>query len=298
MVPSCNNARNEDEEHVNSCTITTSELKISDEFLKILQDNAFNGMNGGDVTDHIAKVLEITEWIKIPNVEINELRIHIFSKSLSRDAKTWWNNEINETTITWSELNDNFFHKYYPLSQTCNSRIPNDLNNRTDYFEFIYWLASKFDNYWDIDKSTKNRLWEFYVNERTKGTIDDLDEYKEPCKKTCLDTFYKPYLDAQEVKDVYEVINKRYSPKPIPAHFNINNSDELCKIEEFPVVQHSIGNNEEFITVGPSNINTVKRTHGSMSCIYHELLKKRSRMGGDADKMIERRGKRSNLKTS
>ncbi|GJY59700.1 hypothetical protein Tco_0459592 [Tanacetum coccineum] len=59
-------------------------------------DSAFNGMDGGDVTDHIAKVLEITEWIKMPNVEKNELRLHVFSKSLSGDAKTWWNNEINE----------------------------------------------------------------------------------------------------------------------------------------------------------------------------------------------------------
>ncbi|GKD49105.1 hypothetical protein Tco_1278081 [Tanacetum coccineum] len=146
-----------------------------------------------------------------------------------------------------------------------------------DYFEFIYWLASKFDNYWEIDKNTKNGLWEFYVNERTKGTIDDLDEYKEPCKKTCSDTFYSPYIDAQEVKDVYEVINGGYSPIPIPTHFDINNFDELCKIEEFPVVQHSIGNDEEFVTIGPSNINTVKRTPGSMSSIYHELLNKKDR---------------------
>ncbi|GJY77142.1 reverse transcriptase domain-containing protein [Tanacetum coccineum] len=36
-------------------------------------DNAFNGMNEGDVTNHIARVLEITEWIKMPNVEKNEL---------------------------------------------------------------------------------------------------------------------------------------------------------------------------------------------------------------------------------
>ncbi|GJR04243.1 hypothetical protein Tco_0527227 [Tanacetum coccineum] len=100
MVPSYDDARNGNGEHNNSRMITTSELKISDEFLKILQDNAFNGMDGGDVTDHIAKVLEITEWIKMPNVEKNELRLHVFSKSLSGDAKTWWNNEINETTIT------------------------------------------------------------------------------------------------------------------------------------------------------------------------------------------------------
>ncbi|GJV02003.1 hypothetical protein Tco_1335572 [Tanacetum coccineum] len=43
-------------EHTNSRMITNSKLKISDEFLKILQDNAFNGMDGWDVIDHIAKV--------------------------------------------------------------------------------------------------------------------------------------------------------------------------------------------------------------------------------------------------
>ncbi|GJZ08772.1 hypothetical protein Tco_0543055 [Tanacetum coccineum] len=89
MIPSCDDTRNGNGEHTNSRMITTSELKISDEFLKILQDNAFNGMDGGDVIDHIAKVLEITEWIKIPNVEKNELRLHVFSKSLSGDAMTW-----------------------------------------------------------------------------------------------------------------------------------------------------------------------------------------------------------------
>ncbi|GJT66243.1 retrovirus-related pol polyprotein from transposon TNT 1-94 [Tanacetum coccineum] len=56
MIPSCDDTRNGNREHTNSRMITTSELKISDEFLKILQDNAFNGMDGGDVIDHIAKV--------------------------------------------------------------------------------------------------------------------------------------------------------------------------------------------------------------------------------------------------
>ncbi|GJW97678.1 putative reverse transcriptase domain-containing protein [Tanacetum coccineum] len=199
----------------------------------------------------------------MPNVEKNELRLHVFSKSLSRDAERWWNDEIIETTITWSELNDKFFHKYYPLSHTCNSKIPDDLDNGTDYFKFIYWLALKFDNYWAIDKNTKNRLWEFYVNERAKGTIGDLDEYKEPCKRTCSNIFYKPYFDAQEAKDIYEVINREYSPIPILARRDIDNPNELCRTEEFIVVRHSIGNDEEFVTVGPSNINTIERTPGS-----------------------------------
>ncbi|GKB56473.1 hypothetical protein Tco_0912659, partial [Tanacetum coccineum] len=211
-------------------------------------------MDGGDVTNHIAKVLKITEWIKIPNVEINKLRLYVFLKSLKGDAQTWWNNEINETTITWS-----------------NSKIPDDMNNREDNFEFIYWLASKFDNYWEIDRNTKNGLWEFYVNERTNGRIGDLDEYEEPCKKTHLDAFYKPYLDAQEANDIYEVINREYSLIPIPACRNIDNPDELCRIKEFAIIRHSIGNDEEFITIGPSKVSTIERTPSSMSCIYHEL---------------------------
>ncbi|GJZ24854.1 hypothetical protein Tco_0562313 [Tanacetum coccineum] len=131
------------------------ELKIGDEFLKILRDNAFNGMDGGDVIDHIARVVEITEWIKIPDINKNRLRVHVFSNSLSNDAKKWWNDEIGGTTISWDELKEQFFHKYYPLSKTCNSKTPDDLENGTDYFEFLYWLASKFDNHWEIDKTTR-----------------------------------------------------------------------------------------------------------------------------------------------
>ncbi|GKD65916.1 hypothetical protein Tco_1308024 [Tanacetum coccineum] len=174
-MESLDNIINQDEEHANSPIITNSKLEIGDEFLKILRDNAFNGMDGGDVTDHIAKA------------------------------------------------------------------------------------------------------WEFYVNERANGTIGDFDEYKEPCKRTCSDTFCKPYLDAQEAKDIYEVINREYSLIPIPACRDIDNPNELCRTEEFTVVRHSIGNDEEFIIVGPSKINTVERTPGSMSCIYHELFNKKDR---------------------
>ncbi|GJR35463.1 hypothetical protein Tco_1211147 [Tanacetum coccineum] len=152
----------DDRDHTNSSMITKLEIKIGDEFLKILHDNSFNGVDGSDVTDHIAKVLEITDWIKIPNVDKDELRLHVFSKSLSGDAEKWLKSE--GTTTTWKELGDKFFHKYYPLSHTYKSKIPNDLDHGSDYFEFLFWLASKFDNYWELDKNIKKGLWEFYVN--------------------------------------------------------------------------------------------------------------------------------------
>ncbi|GKC04902.1 hypothetical protein Tco_0996512, partial [Tanacetum coccineum] len=53
-----------------------TEFKIGGEFVKILHDNSFNGTDGGDVIDHISKVLEILEWIKILNVDKKQLWLH------------------------------------------------------------------------------------------------------------------------------------------------------------------------------------------------------------------------------
>ncbi|GJZ20524.1 hypothetical protein Tco_0557114 [Tanacetum coccineum] len=64
-------------------------IEIGDKFVKILQDNAFNGIDGGDVIDHIAKILEVLEWIKIPDVNKDQLRLHIFPISLSGHANEW-----------------------------------------------------------------------------------------------------------------------------------------------------------------------------------------------------------------
>ncbi|GJY95775.1 glutamate--tRNA ligase, cytoplasmic [Tanacetum coccineum] len=62
---------------------------------------------------------------------------------------------------------------------------------------------------------------------------------------------------AKEAKDIYEVIDREYSPIPITAHRDIDNPDKLCKTEEFTVIRHSIGNDEEFVTVG-----TIRRILG------------------------------------
>ncbi|GJS69589.1 hypothetical protein Tco_0702430 [Tanacetum coccineum] len=93
--------------NTSSLIINTREPQIGDEFLKILRDNAFNGMDGGDVIGHIVRIIEITEWIKISDINKNQLRIHVFSKSLCNDAKKWWNDEVEGTTISWDELKEN-----------------------------------------------------------------------------------------------------------------------------------------------------------------------------------------------
>nr|GEX75267.1 hypothetical protein [Tanacetum cinerariifolium] len=88
---------NDDRNQTNSSIITKLEIKISGEFLKILHDNSFNGMDGSEINEHIGKALEITKRIKIPNVDKDELRLHVFSKSLNGDAKKLWDNEGTTT---------------------------------------------------------------------------------------------------------------------------------------------------------------------------------------------------------
>ncbi|GJU36253.1 hypothetical protein Tco_1184607 [Tanacetum coccineum] len=174
------------------------ELKIRDEFLKILRDNTFKGTDGGDVIDHISKILKITEWIRIPDVDMNQLRLHVFSKSLSGDAENWWNKEIKGTTIGWNEMCKKFSIKYYPLSHSYNSKDGKDING---------------------------------------------------------------------------IIDREYTPIPVPAHHDISNPDELCKTEEFAVMRYSMGLDEEFIAVEPSKISTVERNPRSM--IYSNVGIKR-----------------------
>ncbi|GJU50308.1 hypothetical protein Tco_1219863 [Tanacetum coccineum] len=53
-----------------------AKFKLRDEFLKILRDNAFNGINRDDVVDHTTKVMAILELIKRRNInELDEISV-------------------------------------------------------------------------------------------------------------------------------------------------------------------------------------------------------------------------------
>ncbi|GJU78665.1 hypothetical protein Tco_1275735 [Tanacetum coccineum] len=75
------------------------DMEYQRQLITRIRDNAFNGMDGGDITDHITKVLEFTEWIKMPNVK------KIYYDYTSSQICSWWrclemeNDELNGTTI-------------------------------------------------------------------------------------------------------------------------------------------------------------------------------------------------------
>ncbi|GJT24908.1 hypothetical protein Tco_0894845 [Tanacetum coccineum] len=101
--------------------------------------------DGSVVIDHIARVLEITERIKIPNVDKDELRLHVFSKSLSGDAKKWWNDA--GITATWKELKRDTAYQRQVFTRKRVLTIPN-----TAYLPFAIRRIHE-DNYSEIRRS-------------------------------------------------------------------------------------------------------------------------------------------------
>ncbi|GJU46005.1 hypothetical protein Tco_1203271 [Tanacetum coccineum] len=98
-----------------------------------------------------------------------------------------------------------------------------------------------------MDRNTKNGLWNFYVKEcNDKGSISDTEPSKDECDEpynknqniSCSDSFFKPYLDAQEGNGIYNFKeSNQYSPQiPVPAECDIKDPNKLCKSEEFTVV--------------------------------------------------------------
>ncbi|GJX83795.1 hypothetical protein Tco_0333276 [Tanacetum coccineum] len=103
-------------------------IKLSKEFLIELKNNAYHGMFDEDVVDHIAKVLELLDLIKIPGVDSHRLRLKVFPLSLVDDARQC-EDEILDEGDNWG----------------------------IDPLEFISRVNSSFKNHIKVDGKTKKK---------------------------------------------------------------------------------------------------------------------------------------------
>ncbi|GJX65662.1 hypothetical protein Tco_0300005 [Tanacetum coccineum] len=96
-------------------SITSNAIKInlSKEFLKELQKNTYHGWIDKDVIDHIAKVLEIFDLIRVLGTDSHQLRMKIYPLSLTDEARKWWIDEGEGKIAVWEELVEKFFCKFY-----------------------------------------------------------------------------------------------------------------------------------------------------------------------------------------
>ncbi|GJU28443.1 hypothetical protein Tco_1167064 [Tanacetum coccineum] len=164
---------------------------LSKEFLTKLQVNAYHGMLNEDVVDHIAKVLKMLDLINIPDDGEGKI-------------------------ITWEELVENFFCKFYPeLYDREEEMLDKENNWGIDLLEFISRVNSSFENHMKVGGRTKKP----YLNIQEKNNIgDEQGQTKRKCSNTSNSNDEQP--------------NKR-----------------VCKAEKFEAIKYSLGPNEEYIAI-------------------------------------------------
>ncbi|GKD80741.1 hypothetical protein Tco_1347580 [Tanacetum coccineum] len=104
-------------------------IEIEGTVLVKIHDNAFNGIKGENMFEHINNFLEIVEPLKIRGVSQNRFRLSVFPISLSGAARKWFTNECIGTISTWDDLVEKFIQKFYNLSDHHEDEETSDENN-------------------------------------------------------------------------------------------------------------------------------------------------------------------------
>ncbi|GKA36711.1 hypothetical protein Tco_0723276 [Tanacetum coccineum] len=232
--------------------ITNDEMNIElgEEFLMKLRSNECYRMFDEDVFDHIAKVLEMLDLIKIPNVDSHRLRMKFFPLSLADDARQWWIDEGDGKITTWKELVEKFFCKFYPLSCDAEDEILEEGDNwGIDPLEFISREESDYGN---PSNTTTNSSVKPCLNTQEKEEIEKVDERSQKKRKGNNNT-----LDKATKSD------NQNNERP---------SKRVCKAEKFKAIKYSLGPNEEYIAIRSCEYSAWERNEDSVSHIYQDIF--------------------------
>ncbi|GJR27015.1 hypothetical protein Tco_1103247 [Tanacetum coccineum] len=186
------------------------DIKLSKEVLIELKNNAYHRMFNEDVVDHIAKVLELLELIKIPSVDSHRLRMKVFPLSLADDSRQWWINEGEGKITTWEELVEKFFFKLYLESHDGEEEMLEEGDNwGIDPLEFISRVNSSFKNHMKVDGKTKKVLFYSWMNgswnkRRMDNRILNNNEWKKSDHENPLYTTTDSFFKAHDEHDIEE----------------------------------------------------------------------------------------------
>ncbi|GJV96060.1 hypothetical protein Tco_1547637 [Tanacetum coccineum] len=211
--------------------------------------------------------------------------------------------ELRNKAYIRLEKEDMIDHIANFLKYSIQLKFPiNDEDDGPDYFEFVTWLNSRFKDHRRVDGMTKSALWHSWVKgEGNNELIDDIvssdeeweeSDYGNP-PNTDTDSFFKPYLEAQEKGDIC-LIEKEHHLNNHSSDVSVQNSascfddkkndlinEKVCNAKKFELIKYSLGDNEEYIAISTRENNTWKKDKG-WTMIHTK----------------ERAGEKSNLKTS
>ncbi|GJX61717.1 hypothetical protein Tco_0294617 [Tanacetum coccineum] len=94
------------------------QFELKGQFLKVLRDNTFSGLDHEDANEHIDKFIKIVDLFHILNITQDQVMLPAFPMSLNRAASRWIRIEPSGSIITWEALKKKFLSKYCPPART------------------------------------------------------------------------------------------------------------------------------------------------------------------------------------
>ncbi|GKA35451.1 reverse transcriptase domain-containing protein [Tanacetum coccineum] len=108
--------------------IQATNFRLKNHMIQQVQNSCqFHGLLGDDANKHLDKFLIITQSMKQNGVTDDDLRLYLFSYSLTHHVTTWFDRLLKNLIHTFQEMASKFILKYFPPSMV--TKLRNDISN-------------------------------------------------------------------------------------------------------------------------------------------------------------------------
>nr|GEV27516.1 DNA-directed DNA polymerase [Tanacetum cinerariifolium] len=121
--------------------ILAENFEIKTNLLQLVQTNKFHGFERDNPHTHISNFKRMTSTLKYRDVPNDAIKLMLFSYSLERAARIWYEKEPPNSILTWDDIVNKFVNQFFPPSKT--THLKNEISRFTQRFEETFGEAWK-----------------------------------------------------------------------------------------------------------------------------------------------------------
>nr|GFC20447.1 hypothetical protein [Tanacetum cinerariifolium] len=103
--------------------INTDHFEIKTNLLQLVQVNPYHSFERENPHTHINNFKRITSTLKFSDVPDDVIKLMMFSYSLKRNARVWYDKEPPNSILTWEDLVNQFVNQFFPPLKPPTSKI-------------------------------------------------------------------------------------------------------------------------------------------------------------------------------
>ncbi|GKA39454.1 hypothetical protein Tco_0732005 [Tanacetum coccineum] len=238
-------------------------IEIEETFLLKICDNAFKGIDGENVFEHINSA-----------------------------ASEWFTTECIGTIATWDELVERFTQKFHNLfdhddeEEADDNEGPDEINDEQikgswgdvtpGIMKFCTWLRDSFENFYKLEYDVLVKLeecwWKVNTNEICPYTRWD-NRLQGPYANTKPNGTFNRYLDTDRMPEKnYDANNMRNVQEGQGYMENLAYETLACKIRKFEMMKYTFEVDEEYVAI--KELINHSKTNEDARYAYRELFHK------------------------